>query len=171
MRIQSYFNSISKKFLIPTLGLAVVLFSGLGIFMSRSNSSAIMSMMDSKGDAVASFVSRVSAEYFAIFDFSDFENFVTALESDPEVDFAVFYNAEKEALTSTDKVPKDLSSLIIYDREIKDKGGNTLGYLKLGYNRTTLSESLTKSIKIITFSTIVYTSADISLQNIDVMIT
>jgi len=155
MKIKSFFNSISKKFLFPTLLLSIVLFCGLGLFMSRSNSASIMSMMDSKGDAVASFVSRVSADYFSIFDFSDFENFVKALESDPEVDFAVFYSAEKEALTSTEKIPEDLSSLIVYDREIKDKGGETLGYLKIGYNRTSLSENLRSSIKIITSSTIV----------------
>ena len=155
MKIDSFLNSISKKFLFPTLLLSIVLFSGLGLFMSRNNSSAIMSMMDSKGDAVASFVSRVSADYFAFFDFSDFENFAKALEKDPEVDFAVFYNAQKEPLTSIDKIPADTADMIIYDREIKDKAGNSLGYLKLGYNRTSLSENLRNSIKIVTISTVV----------------
>jgi methyl-accepting chemotaxis protein len=112
-------------------------------------------MMDSKGDAVASFVSRVSAEYFAIFDFSDFDNFVKALESDPEVDFAVFYNADKEPMTSLDKVPENSSSLMIYDREIKDAGGSTLGYVKVGYNKTSLSKNLKDSFIIISSSTVV----------------
>lgn len=134
--------------------LSIILFCGLGMFMSRSNGQAIKSIIESKGEAVAKFVSRVSADYFAIFDFSDFENFVKALESDPEVDFAVFYNAEKEPVTSTDKVPEDLSALMVYDQEIKDKLGNTLGYLKLGYNKTTLSENIRNSIKIIVTSTI-----------------
>jgi methyl-accepting chemotaxis protein len=114
-----------------------------------------MSMMDSKGDAVASFVSRVSAEYFAIFDFSDFENFVKALESDPEVDFAVFYNAEKEPLTTLDKVPEDISSLIIFERKITDESEKIQGYVKIGYNRKSLSENLKNSITIVTSSTIV----------------
>lgn len=155
MKFKSFFNSISKKFLFPTLLLSIVLFCGLGLFMSKNNSAAIMSMMDSKGDAIAQFVTRVTTDYFAFFDFSDFDNFVKALESDPEVDFAVFYNAEKEALTSTDKIPEDLSSLIVYDREIKDKEGNTLGYLKLGYNKTSLTENIKDSIKIIASSTVV----------------
>ena len=155
MKFEYFFNSISKKFLFPTLLLSIVLFTGLGLFMSRNNSSTIMSMMDSKGDAVASFVSRVTADYFAIFDFSDFENFAKALEKDPEVDFAVFYNSQKDPLTSIDKIPADTADMIIYDQEIKDEAGNSLGYLKLGYNRSTLSENLSKSIKIITFSTIV----------------
>ena len=53
--------------------LAVALFCGLGAVMAKNNSESIQSMMDSKGDAVAGFVTKVSADYFAIFDFSDFE--------------------------------------------------------------------------------------------------
>ncbi len=147
-------NSINKKFLIPTLVLAVALFCGLGGFMAKHNNESIQSMMDSKGDAVASFVTKVSADYFAIFDFSDFENYSKALESDPEVEFAVFYNADKEALNENTKVPEDISSLIIFDREIKDEEGNIQGYLTIGYNKTYLEKSLSDSIKIVTVSTV-----------------
>jgi methyl-accepting chemotaxis protein len=147
-------HTISKKFLIPTLTLSIVLFSCLGIFMTRNNSSSIQAMMESKGDAVARFVSRVSADYFAIFDFTDFEKFVKALENDSEVEFAVFYNAQKEAMTSTDKVPEDTSQLILYDREIKDMDGNLLGYLKIGYNKSNLTQSVNSSIRIIAVSTV-----------------
>jgi methyl-accepting chemotaxis protein len=119
------------------------------MIMAKHNGSSIMAMMDSKGDAVAGFVARVSADYFAIFDFSDFENFVKALENDPEVDFTAFFNAEKEPLTNIDKIPKDTSSLIVHDREIRDANGNVLGYVKIGYNKNTLSMNLSKSIKII----------------------
>jgi methyl-accepting chemotaxis protein len=110
-------------------------------------------MMQSKGEAVADFVSRVSAEYFAIFDFQDFDNFINALESDSEVDFAVFYNAERVPMVETDRVPEDISSHMIYERKITDKDGELLGYLELGYNKENLSKNLRNSIMIITFST------------------
>ena len=148
-------NTISKKFLVPTLILTIVLFSSLGIFMAKNNSSSIQSMMESKGDAVARFVSRVSADYFAIFDFTDFEKFVKALENDPEVEFAVFYNAQKEPMTSTKKVVEDTSQLIVHDREIKDADGNLLGYLKIAYNKSNLTESMNENIKIIAISTMI----------------
>jgi methyl-accepting chemotaxis protein len=109
--------------------------------------------MQSKGEAVADFVSRVSAEYFAIFDFQDFDNFINALESDSEVDFAVFYNAERVPMVETDRVPEDISSHMIYERKITDKDGELLGYLELGYNKENLSKNLRNSIMIITFST------------------
>jgi methyl-accepting chemotaxis protein len=143
-------KSISKKFLIPTLSLSVILFLGLGIFMVQTNRSSINTMMNSRGASVTGFVSHLSAEYFAIFDFSDFEKFVKALQSDPEVSFAVFYNNKKEPMTSIDKIPKDTSSLSVYDSDIKDAQGNILGYVKVGYNKTQINKNLRNSIISIT---------------------
>ncbi len=143
-------NSISKKFLVPTLTFSIVLFLGLGIFMIHKNKTSIISMMDSRGESVTGFVTKLSAEYFAIFDFNDFEKFVKALQSDPDVSFAVFYNNKKEPMTSADKIPNDTSSLIVYEREIKDEQGNALGYLKLGYNKTHLNKTINNSIITIT---------------------
>ncbi|MBI5098180.1 MAG: methyl-accepting chemotaxis protein [Nitrospirae bacterium] len=155
MRNLFVLNTISKKFLVPTLTLSILLFLGLGIFMIQKNKTSIISMMDSRGESVSGFVTKLSAEYFAIFDFNDFEKFVKALQSDPEVSFAVFYNNKKEPMTSTDKIPKDTSSLIVYEREIKDEQGNDLGYLKIGYNKTHLNRTINNSIITITAITII----------------
>ena len=146
-------NSISKKFLIPTLSLSIVLFLVLGIFMIQTNRSSINTMMDSRGNSVTNFVSHLSAEYFAIFDFNDFEKFVKALQADPEVSFAVFYNNKKEPMTAIDKIPKDTSSLMLYNSEIKDGQGNILGYVKVGYNKTQINKNLRNSIISITVIT------------------
>jgi methyl-accepting chemotaxis protein len=143
-------NSISKKFLIPTLSLSIVLFLVLGIFMIQTNRSSINTMMDSRGNSVTNFVSHLSAEYFAIFDFNDFEKFVKALQADPEVSFAVFYNNKNEPMTSIDKIPKDTSSLRVYDSEIKDGQGNILGYVKVGYSKTQINKNLRNNIISIT---------------------
>ncbi|RJQ45661.1 MAG: methyl-accepting chemotaxis protein [Nitrospiraceae bacterium] len=148
-------NSISKRFLIPTLTLSVILLCALGIFMIHKTKSSILSMMDSRGESVSDFVSKLSAEYFAIFDFNDFENFVKALKSDPEVAFAVFYNNKKEPMTSADNIPKDTSQLLVYDQEIKDEQGTLLGYLKIGYNKTQLNKNINNGIMIIAGSTLV----------------
>jgi methyl-accepting chemotaxis protein len=152
MRIFS-FKSISKKFLITTITLLVFVFGGLGIFMAANTNSSIRSMMDSKGNTVAGILSRISSEYFAIFDFQDFENFVKSLESDPEVGFAVFYNSRHDPITDVSKVPEDTSNLIVYEREILDDDDNLLGYLKIGYNKTHLSKSLRDSVMIASSST------------------
>ena len=42
------FNSISKKFLIPTLILTVILLGGLGSIIVRRNQATVRSLMESK---------------------------------------------------------------------------------------------------------------------------
>jgi methyl-accepting chemotaxis protein len=142
-------SSISKKFLLPVLAMSAVMFCALGIFMVMKNKAAIMTMMESKGQSVAGFVGNVSADYFAIFDFNDYEKFVKALQSDPEVAFAVFYNNKMEPLTSIEKLPKDTSSLMVYEREIKDESGSVLGHVKIGYKREQLNRNINNNIIII----------------------
>jgi len=68
------FNTVNKKILFPVLSLAFILFLGLGLFMSRSNINSMQRMMDSKADGIATIISSFAADYFAFFDFSDFEH-------------------------------------------------------------------------------------------------
>lgn len=142
-------SSISKKFLLPVLAMSAVMFCALGIFMVMKNKAAIMTMMESKGQSVAGFVGNVTADYFAIFDFNDYEKFVKALQSDPEVAFAVFYNNKMEPLTNTDNLPKDTSSLMVYEREIRDESGSVLGHVKIGYKKEHLNSNINNNIIII----------------------
>ena len=83
-------NTINKKILVPVLTLVFVLLICLGLFMTRSNITSMQAMMDSKAQGIATIISSFSAEYFAFFDFNDFESIVRALEKDPEISHAVF---------------------------------------------------------------------------------
>lgn len=156
MKFNFTLNTINKKFLIPVLTLSILLLSGLGLFMAKNNRASMLAMMEAKGNSTADFITQFSSDYYAIFDFQDFENFVTALKSDPEIEFAVFYNSDKEPITSIDKTTEDdHSSLLVYEREIKDESGNINGYLKLGYHQKKLAQSLQKNVIIITLSVLV----------------
>lgn len=147
------FDTISKKFLIPTLLLSAVLMACLGAFMALATNSSIRSITGAKGDAVADLITNFSADYFAIFDFGDYENFVKALKSDPEVEFAVFYSARHEPLTSIENIPS--SGLLVYERKITDKDGNVQGFFKIGYNKKKLMAGIRNSVIITVFSILV----------------
>jgi methyl-accepting chemotaxis protein len=141
--------TINRKFLVPTVAMTVALLCLLGVSMAYHNIVSIRGQMNSKGEAVTKFITTFGAEYFAIFDFGDFENFVRGLESDPEVTYAVFYAADGEPMTDVSKVPRDRSDLIIFTRDIVDAEGGRLGSVEIGYNRTGLDRSLRRSILIV----------------------
>lgn len=147
-------NTISKKFLLPTLFLTVILLGGLGAIIVKENYDTVRSMMISKGNSLANLLSEISTVFMLDDDRSALDRFVKQTLKDPEVEFAVFYNVDKQSLTENSKEPADTASLLVYEREIKSSGGRILGYLKLGYTQKILSNNLRSGIRNIVVSTI-----------------
>jgi len=138
-------NSISAKYLIPVLIVSTLLLTALGGFLSYQNSKALEASLSNKANAVALFITGFSAEYYAIFDFSDFENFKKAVLSDPEVAYLAFFNAQREPMSDSLKPPADTSDLYVVDKEIKEDG-QLVGYLQIGYSKDNLQKSRVNSI-------------------------
>ena len=147
-----FFNTINKKILFPVLSLALILLICLGLFMTRSNIKSMQSMMDSKAEGIATIISTFAAGYFAFFDFNDFESIVKALEKDPDVSHATFYNSDMEALTQIKNTGEDLSSMMIVKREIRDEDDNVLGHLQIVFRTDNLEKSKRSNIILVTLS-------------------
>ncbi len=150
--IMHIFSSIKKKFLIPTSILVIVILCGLGFFMIRNNTASIQSMMNSKGNAMADFMTKISVTYYSNFDFLALEEFVKEIKNDSEVDVAVFYDDQNKPVTAETDETLDISSIALFEREIKDEEGNIIGSLKLGYNTDILSQNLRKNMIIMGIS-------------------
>ena len=145
-------NTVNKKILLPVLSLAFILLICLGIFMTRSNIKSMQSMMDSKADGIVTIISSFAADYFASFDFSDFENMARALEKDPDISHATFYSSKMEALTQIKDTEEDLSSIIMVNRDITDSDGNLLGHLRIAFRTANLAKSKRSNIIMVTLS-------------------
>lgn len=146
------FNTVNKKILFPVLSLAFILFLGLGLFMTRSNINSMQRMMDSKADGIATIISSFAADYFAFFDFSDFESIVRALEKDPDISYATFYNIDMEPLTKIKGTKEETSSMMMVNREINDSNGNLLGHLQIAFRMENLEKSKRSNIILVTLS-------------------
>ena len=147
-----HLNTINKKILIPVLSLAFLLLLCLGLFMSMSNTKSMQSMMDSKSEGIATIISSFTADYFAFFDFSDFESIVRALEKDPDISHATFYNSDMEPLTQLKDTEEYLSSIMMINREIMDGDGNLLGHLRIAFRTENLEKSKRSNIILVTLS-------------------
>ncbi|MBI5097628.1 MAG: methyl-accepting chemotaxis protein [Nitrospirae bacterium] len=148
-------NTISKKLLVPTLALTLLLTCSIGILLMINNYSTIHSMMDSKGNAMASFMAKISAEYYANFDFLALEDFVKEISKDTEIEFAVFYNEKNEPITKVNNKSQDISKLMVFERDIMDKESKVIGHLRLGYNTSTFSKNLHSNIIIVIASIVI----------------
>jgi len=145
-------DTINKKILIPVLSLAFLLLIGLGVFMTQNSRLTMQAMMNSKGDGIADIFTKFSADYFAFFDFQDFENIVNAMQADPDIDHAVIFNSDYEPLTKVQETSENTPNLMMVQREIKDKDGNLLGHMKIAFKKDRLQTSLRRNIILVASS-------------------
>ncbi len=145
-------NTVNKKILFPVLSLVFVLLICLGIFMTRNSTKSMQSMMDSKANGITTIFASFAADYFAFFDFSDFESMVKALEKDPDISHAVFFNSEMEPLTHNQDSGEDFSKQLKVSREIIDGDDNLLGYLEIVFKTESLEVSKRNNILMVSLS-------------------
>lgn len=149
------FNTVREKFLALALGLSTLLLVAVGMAMGTHNISSIRGMLESKGNATAEFMSKISVNYYANFSYSDLDNLVSEALKDPAVDFAVFYDEQNKPLTKMQKDISTSSSYMTFERKIVSESGLPLGKLKIGYNKSAISATQRKSIIIVTISILI----------------
>jgi methyl-accepting chemotaxis protein len=147
-------QSIGRRFLMTTLALVILLFGGLGVFISMQNSAAIQSALLSKAESVAELSVHIGADYLANFNYLALDTFVENIGKDPEIGFVVFLNEEKKPLTKQ-REPDSTRELLLIEREIKDYSGKMLGYLKMGYRTQSVEKSSRAIIATVFLGTVV----------------
>lgn len=148
-------KSLGGKFLLPSLIFAVTLVMAVALISIKVNNDMIRSQMDSRGNAMVRYMAKTSIFYYRNFDLGALDSFIKEIIQTPEVAFAVFYDEKKKPVTISSKEPTDTSSLLIYEAAIKDEVENTLGYLKLGYSKRALTESLLRFMMIMGTSALI----------------
>jgi methyl-accepting chemotaxis protein len=147
-------DSINFKYLVPVLLLLAILLAALGGFMAFKNKQAVSNSLDAKANAVVDFITGFSGDYYAMFDFSDFENFKKAIATDPEVEYLSFFNLKREPVSADLKPPADTSDLLVVERAIKSDDGSVQGYVQIGYSRKLMKKSLFESLVTVIVSTV-----------------
>jgi methyl-accepting chemotaxis protein len=142
----SFFNSISKKFLAPTLLLTLILLVGLGAFLITNNKKSIEQTMDDKSGAMANLMSQVSVPSYQNFDYIALEQLVKQMIADPEVEFAVFYDVQKKPVTKASEEKQASANIKVYERDVSGEDKKVLGTLRIGYSTKTLQVNLRNNI-------------------------
>lgn len=146
-------KSISTRFIVLTITMVVVIFGGLGIFVTKQNATALRASLNSKSTSVADLASSTGAEYLANFNFMALDLLVDNIAKDRDVVFSGFYDASNELVTKR-PVPATLDNVQIVSRSLKDADGAVIGTLKIGYRDDTVTKSLMKSIFILIAGTV-----------------
>lgn len=140
------FKTIASKIMGPTVALTLVLLGAVGAVMALNQMTAIRSIMESKGQALASLLQKISIPYIDNYDYPALEAIVQETAMDPEVAFVVILDAHDKPIAKGGKAFEETARLSVYEREIKGSTGQVIGHLKLGCSRTTQDSVLRQNV-------------------------
>jgi methyl-accepting chemotaxis protein len=143
-------DTINKKLLLPTLLLVTILIGALGSALIVRQQEILHSMMDSKGDSLASMLASISVQYVVNFDLTSLDIFVKESVKDKDIAFAEYYDADGKSLTSDVMTsPADTSKLMVYEHGIVGADGRSLGKFKVGFKTDMLDMLQRRSVIIV----------------------
>lgn len=144
-----FLNSINRKLLVPTILLTVLILCLVGVVVAIKSKSDIEAIMNSRGETIADFISKMSASYISNFDFLSIENIVAETAKDPDVDYVTVVDREGKVLAGKkDATSKDL----YYESKIVGSSGEDLGTVRINYKKDKLWSSLRSNGIIIVIS-------------------
>ncbi|MDA8164931.1 MAG: HAMP domain-containing methyl-accepting chemotaxis protein [Desulfobacteraceae bacterium] len=141
-------DTIEKKIAIPGVLFIAALFVLLAIVTVRINYALMRAQMKNRGAAMANYMAASSALHYAHHDLGALEGLVKEAMTNPDVAYAVFSDEHGNPLTVSSKEPADPSSLLVFEQEIKDQAGTTLGRLSIGYSVDGLRAGVWKGLTI-----------------------
>ncbi|MCX7991205.1 MAG: methyl-accepting chemotaxis protein [Proteobacteria bacterium] len=136
-------KSLRLKFQVPTLSIVFFLMIILGSAMTINSYLSAKESVHHNAEEMINYLSKISATFYANYDYQSLENFINEIKKSDEVDYAVYYNDQDNPIT---KMPDNEKSYLVLKSEIKSESGIKLGYLKIGFNDNTLKRSLKKSV-------------------------
>lgn len=136
--------------MVPTLIITVLLLSLLGMILAINSYSNIKVMLADEANSTVDFIAKVSVNSYKNYEYFYLDTLVQEIRKGPEVDYAVFYDANGVALTKASE--SIFPSFIEVTRTITEENGTTLGSLKIGFNRTAIDTNLHSSLVIISIS-------------------
>jgi methyl-accepting chemotaxis protein len=147
--------SIGKRFLAGGILFTIALVFAIAVTSIRTDNLILRNQMDLRGKSMVGYMAKTSLFYYRNYDLGALEGFVKEITRDPEVAFAVFYDDKKKPMTTSSVAPADSSALLVFDNDIKDESGATLGTVALGYRTRLLDEGVRRMVEIMVASAIV----------------
>jgi len=147
------FSSVRNKIMVPTLLITVSLLTLLGVSLALNSYSGLTRMLKARADSNVDFLAKISITSYKNFEYFDLDSLVTEIMKDPEVDFAVFSDAQGIPLTKAEG--KSAHPFIEVERKIYAEDGKLLGLLKLGINRSIMDSYIRNSLQMISVSIVV----------------
>lgn len=141
-------TGIKFQFVVPTLIIVFTATLALGIILGTITVYSANKAMESKGKTVASFLSKVAPSYITNYDLTALDGFVSELQKNSDVAYAVFYDKDNKVLAESVKGGVNISGFnyLVYDSKISGADNADLGVFKIAYKTDALLINVALSV-------------------------
>ncbi len=141
-------RGIKFHFVVPTLIIVFAATLALGVSLGSIAVYSASASMASKGETVATFLSKVAPPYISSNDHTALQGFVAELQKNSDVAYAAFYDNNNKVMAESIKGGIDFSffSHLEYDSKISSTDNTDLGSFKIVYKKNSLLWKLAFSI-------------------------
>ncbi len=141
-------TGIKFQFVVPTLIIVFTATLALGILLGSITIYSAKEAMESNGQTVANFLSKVAPSYITNYDLTALDGFVIELQKNSDVAYAAFYDKDKKVLAESIKGGVNVSgfSYLVYESKISGTDNADLGVFKIAYKNDALLAKVALSI-------------------------
>lgn len=141
-------KGIKFQFVVPTLIIVFASTLALGVILGTITVYSANEAMQSKGQTVANFLSKVAPSYITNYDLTALEGFVNELQKNSDVGYAAFYDKDKKVLAESIKGGVDLNSfsLLVFESKVTGSDNAELGIFKIAYKKDALLMKIALSV-------------------------
>ena len=137
---RSKLTGIKFQFVVPTLIIVFAATLVLGVVLGTKTIYNASVAMESKGQTVANFLSKVAPSYILSNDRTALGGFVTELQKNSDVVYAAFYDKDEKVLAESIQGGVDVSGFgyLVFESRIAGLDDADLGTIKIAYKKDAL---------------------------------
>ncbi len=136
---------LTRKFLVSILAALVLVFTAMGVIINAHEKNVLSAEINGKGNNLARFLAKISAEPILSFNFSYLESYVQDIASgDQDIAYAVILDKDGNPLTHQKAEAAEKSRLFEFTSPVL-QNNERIGTVKIGISTQHLERALTES--------------------------
>lgn len=145
------------KFGLPMAGTLLLIQLAAAFCISKNQGAKIAQDLSTRGQGLVEAIAGISATFLINYDMTALEDIVTSLRRQDGVQWAVFFDAKQQALTTTKAMVHDDATGVFAQPITMD--GQDIGTFKLGMSTASVASALTRLYMLLAISTLGVTAA------------
>jgi signal transduction histidine kinase len=140
-------QSISRKFSTTLLPLVAALILATGSVLSWGHGRAIARAIADKAQSQTRLLAKIGCAFVENYNFISLDEIARESLLDPNVVFTTFYDADHKPISKGAPEPPDLLDLAVHEQAIRNTGGETIGFVKMGFRRDAIKAAIASGIQ------------------------